>query len=395
MSKIVIVMLLLFSGVSVYSQSIILKDQDVVCGAERTELYLSLLRDTHVGLVANKSSMIGSVHLLDVLLAEGISIVSVFSPEHGFRGGGEAGQMIEDHNDPKTGVQVISIYGKKKKPSKDDLSGIDIIVFDIQDVGARFYTYISTLHYVMEAAAESNIKVIILDRPNPNGFYVDGPIREDRYKSFVGMHPVPVVHGMTIGEYGSMVNGEGWLSNGIQCDLSVIPCKNWDHLTRYELPVPPSPNLPNQISIYLYPSLCFFEGTKVSIGRGTKIPFQIIGHPDLDGDFFFRPVSTPGASLHPKCMDELCRGWDLREKGINQLFDKPGLEIEWIIKAYNEMGKPADFFRSFFDTLAGTARLREMIESGISAEVIRLSWVQGLSEFKTIRGKYLLYPDFQ
>ncbi|MBT4410557.1 MAG: DUF1343 domain-containing protein, partial [Bacteroidetes bacterium] len=265
---------------AVLSQSISLKRQKVICGADQTDKYFERLKSAKIGLVANKSSMIGDVHLLDKMLKEGVHVVSIFCPEHGFRGEGEAGERIDDHLDPVTGIPVISIYGSKKKPDPDDLSGIDILVFDMQDVGARFYTYISTLHYVMEAAGELRIPLIILDRPNPNGFYVDGPIRESEFTSFVGMHPIPVVHGMTIGEYGLMINGEGWLSKSVQCEVSVVPCLNYDHLTAYELPVRPSPNLPNQISVYLYPSLCFFEGTKVSIGRGTKLPFQILGHPD-------------------------------------------------------------------------------------------------------------------
>ncbi len=380
--------------VSVRGQSVTLKKQDVICGADQTERYFPLLKDAHVGLVANKSSMIGDIHLLDALLEQGITVKSVFCPEHGFRGEAEAGELIKDHKDSKTGISVISIYGSKRKPAADDLEGIDIIIYDIQDVGARFYTYISTLHYVMEAAAELNISVVILDRPNPNGFYVDGPIRREELKSFVGLDPIPVVHGMTIGEYGTMVNEEGWLKDEIKCDLKVITCKNWDHLTEYELPVRPSPNLPNQLSVYLYPTLCFFEGTKVSIGRGTKIPFQIIGHPDLEGDFFFRPVSTPGASLNPKCKDQLCTGKDMREEGLKQIFKEPSIKIEWIIWAYNTMGRPEDFFNSYFNTLAGTKELRKMIENGESAQTIRASWQQDLNKFRLIRQKYLLYPDF-
>ena len=379
---------------AVLTQPISLKMQNVICGADQTDIYFERLKSAKVGLVANKSSMIGDVHLLDKMLNEGVHVVSIFCPEHGFRGEGEAGERIDDHLDPVTGIPVISIYGSKKKPDPDDLSGIDILVFDMQDVGARFYTYISTLHYVMEAAGELEIPLIILDRPNPNGFYVDGPIREPEFTSFVGMHPIPVVHGMTIGEYGLMINGEGWLSKSVQCEVSVVPCLNYDHLTAYELPVRPSPNLPNQISVYLYPSLCFFEGTKVSIGRGTKLPFQILGHPDLDQDFTFRPVSTPGASLNPKCKDQLCFGWDVRRTGIKMLFDKPGIQLEWVIKAYNELGQPSDFFRAYFDTLSGTKRIREMIESGYDAETIRKSWDEELRQFMLVREKYLIYPDF-
>ncbi len=369
-----------------------LKDQNILCGADQAELYVKILAGKKVGLVGNKSSMVSDTHLLDILIENGLDVLRVFCPEHGFRGEAEAGALIDDHVDKRTGVQVISVYGSKKKPTRDDLKGIEVLVFDIQDVGARFYTYISTLHYIMEAAAENGIQVLILDRPNPNGFYIDGPIRDGKYESFVGMHPVPVVHGMTIGEYAKMINGEKWLANGVECEILVIPCKNYDHQTAYTLPIPPSPNLPNQTSVYLYPSLCFFEGTIVSIGRGTNFPFQVYGHPDYPGDFEFIPEPIPGASLNPKSKGQLCRGVDLRQSFQENNILKPYLQLQWIIDAYNKMGKPNVFFTDYFDTLAGTDNLRKQIQAGKSADEIRLSWRTGLEEYSKIRKKYLIYP---
>jgi len=368
-----------------------LKNSNVICGAERLDHYLPKLQDIEVGLVGNKSSRVGDMHLLDVLLSKGINVTIVFCPEHGFRGEGEAGELIDDHLDSKTGIPVVSVYGSKKKPAEKDLLGIDLLVFDIQDVGARFYTYISTLHYIMEAAAEQGIELLVLDRPNPNGFYVDGPIREESLKSFVGMHPIPVVHGMTIGEYAKMINGEKWLNNGVQCDLEVVGCINYDRMTEYILPVIPSPNLPNQTSVYLYPSLCFFEGTIVSIGRGTIVPFQIYGHPDYPGEFKFRPESIEGASMNPKWKNQTCSGQDLRRSGIIDLFQEPGLHLEYLIDAYNQLGKPENFFTKYFDTLAGTKRIRAMIIEGYSADEIRATWVDDVRKFQKLRENYLMY----
>ncbi len=395
MRRLILIVTVILLGTFCLAQPVKLLPWEGKCGADQFVLDVQSLAGKHIALVANKSSRVGNDHLLDCLLNKGMEVVKVFCPEHGFRGSGDAGQVIEDHKDPVTGIQVVSLYGAKKKPLPEDLLDVDVLVFDIQDVGARFYTYISTLHYVMEAAAENNKMLIVLDRPNPNGFYVDGPIREESFTSFVGMHPIPVVHGMTIGEYARMINGEGWLGRGVQVDLQVIPCTEYSHQHSYNLPVEPSPNLPNQISVYLYPSLCFFEGTIVSIGRGTKVPFQVVGHPELPGEFHFRPVSTPGASLHPKCEDLLCSGWDMRESGIKALFKQPGLHLEWVISAYYEMGKPDNFFRKYFDTLAGNTQIREMIEQGHTADEIASSWQRGLDSFKLIRKKYLLYPDFE
>lgn len=372
-----------------------LKKSVVKCGADRTELYMSLLLGKGVGLVANPSSRIGPVHLLDTLLHSGISVSKVFAPEHGFRGEEEAGALIQGGLDPVTGVPVISLYGKHKKPTEEDLKGLDLVVFDIQDVGVRFYTYISTLHLVMEACAEAGVPLLVLDRPNPNGFYIDGPVLDTAYKSFVGMHPVPVVHGMTIGEYAGMINGEYLLMNRMQCELSVIPCQGYDHQTEYVLPVKPSPNLPDQVSVYLYPTLCFFEGTVVSIGRGTPFPFQVYGNPKMEGDFRFTPKSLPGFSMHPQFENQECRGRDLRKEGIKEIAGLPRLQLEWIIDAWTRMGKSKDFFIGYFDTLAGSKELRTQIQQGKTVSEIRESWQPGLSKFQTIRSKYLLYPDFR
>jgi len=358
-------------------------------------MYLDKIQGEKIAIVGNPSSMVGSTHLVDTLVSLGLRPEKIFCPEHGFRGSGEAGELIQDYLDPVTHIPVISLYGSKKKPLSTDLDGLDYLVFDIQDVGARFYTYISTLHYVMEAAAEHNIRMLVLDRPNPNGFYIDGPIRKVGFESFVGMHPIPVVHGMTIGEYAQMINGEAWLTGGIQANLTVIPCLNYDHQTAYDLPIKPSPNLPNQTSVYLYPSLCFFEGTTVSVGRGTPFPFQVIGHPDLHYDFTFLPQPVSGASLNPKWKGVLCHGIDLRNSGNELILSNPGINLDWLIAIYNELGQPDNFFNSYFDTLAGGAELREMIQASFSADDIKMSWRDGLDSFRQIREKYLLYPDNQ
>jgi uncharacterized protein YbbC (DUF1343 family) len=368
-------------------------NQSVIrCGADRTEVYLPLLHGKNIVLVANPTSRVGKVHLLDTLIHSDISVKRVFAPEHGFRGEGEAGAKIQDNLDPVTGIPVVSLYGNHKKPTPEDLKGIDLVVFDIQDVGVRFYTYISTLHLVMEACASAKIPVMVLDRPNPNGFYTDGPIWDPAFKSFVGMHPVPVVHGMTIGEYAGMINGEHWLEGGLQCELSVIRSTGYDHQTEYILPVKPSPNLPNQTSVYLYPTLCFFEGSVVSIGRGTSFPFQVYGHPDMAGDFSFTPKSIPGVSLHPFHENKECHGKDLRLNGISEISQKPELKLEWIIDAYKKLNSTSSFFIGYFDTLAGTDQLRIQIGKGLSPEEIRLTWEPGLKKYRDMRSKYLLYP---
>ena len=360
------------------------KEGKLKLGAERTESYLALLKEKKVAVVGNQTSMIGATHLVDSLLNLGIDVVKVFSPEHGFRGKADAGAKIENEIDSKSGLPIISLYGENKKPYSKQLEGIDILLFDIQDVGARFYTYISTLHYVMEAAAESNIKVIVLDRPNPNGHYVDGPIREDGFESFVGMHPVPIVHGMTIGEYAKMINGEDWISK--RCNVTVIEMENYTHDMSYDLPIKPSPNLPNARSINLYPSLCLFEGTTVSIGRGTDYPFQHFGAPYLESNYSFTPKSGEG-SRSPKHENIKCFGTDLRSQENNLT----AINLNWLIKSYNNCSNKEKFFNNFFDKLVGTDKLRLQIISGKTTKDIKESWKEDLSKFKEVREKYLLY----
>lgn len=365
-------------------------DQEIVVGAEQFQLYSDLLKDKNVGVVANQTSFLESEnqHLVDFLISKNVSVKKVFAPEHGFRGTADAGEHVKDGVDSKTGVPLISLYGSNKKPSQEQLKGIDVVIFDIQDVGARFYTYISTLHYVMEACAEAGIAVVVFDRPNPNGHYIDGPILEAENQSFVGMHPIPIVHGMTIAEYAKMINGEGWLKNSIKCELSVVTMKNYNHKMEYSLPIKPSPNLPNAQSINLYPSLCFFEGTFINAGRGTDMQFQVFGAPSLPAskyNFTYTPQSNEGAK-NPKFKGELCYGKDLRKE--------PKLEkinLEWLIDAYNANGRKKDFFNSFFVKLAGTKKLQQQIEQGLTAEEIRATWKEGLNEFGKVREKYLLY----
>ena len=370
-----------------------LKTGTVLCGADRIDEYLPLLRDARVGVVANATSQVGGQHLVDRLIRSGIRVVRIFAPEHGFRGEAEAGETIQGHCDSKTGLPVISLYGKHYKPRPADLDSLDYLIFDIQDVGVRFYTYISTLHYVMEACAENDVPLLVLDRPNPNGFYVDGPVLDTACRSFVGMHPVPVVHGMTIGEYAQMINGEGWLTEGIRCGLKVIPCEGWDHQTEYILPVKPSPNLPDQISVYLYPSLCLFEGTIFSVGRGTPFPFQVYGYPGIRGDFEFTPVSLPGVSLHPPLEGQVCSGRDLRKMGVVQIGEQPRLVLDWIRDGYDLYGRKEDFFIPYFTKLAGGSTLQQQIRENSSDQDIRTSWQAGLDAFRKTRRGYLLYPD--
>jgi len=362
----------------------VLSYSQIKVAAERTNIYIPLLKQQKIAIVGNQSSRIGNTHLVDSLITLGIDVVKVFSPEHGFRGTSDAGAKIEDGIDVKTGIPIVSLYGENKKPYAEQLAGIDIILFDIQDVGVRFYTYISTLHYVMEAAAENNIKVILLDRPNPNGHYVDGPIREKGFESFVGMHPIPIVHGMTIGEYAQMINGENWIS--IKCDLTVIKMENYTHKMSYDLPIKPSPNLPNARSVNLYPSLCLFEGTTVSIGRGTDYPFQQFGAPYLKSNYSFTPKSGAG-SKYPKHENLECFGTDLRfqEDYLTTL------NLKWIIDCYEQSDEKEKFFTNFFDKLAGTDQLRKQIIAGKTAKEIKATWKKGLEEFKEIRKGYLVY----
>jgi uncharacterized protein YbbC (DUF1343 family) len=373
-------------------------NRNILTGAMRTELYLGDLRGKRVGIVANQTSLIGNTHLVDSLLSMGVAVKKVFAPEHGFRGDSGAGETIQDGRDTKTGLPLVSLYGKNKKPSAEMIRDLDVLVFDIQDVGARFYTYISTMHYVMEAAAENGKKVIVLDRPNPNGFYVDGPVLNPGFKSFVGMHPIPVVHGLTTGELALMINGEKWLNNGIVCDLSVIPCESYRHSDLYELPVHPSPNLPNMAAVYLYPSLCWFEGTDVSVGRGTNKPFQMIGYPGCTtGKTEFKPIDIQGVATDPPHEGKICRGHDLEEFGLTFIVTSKALYLDWIKAMYDEFPDKSRFFTApdFFDKLAGNDQLRKQLIAGSSVSDIRNSWQQDLADYKKMRRKYLLYPDFE
>ncbi|MDP3352392.1 MAG: DUF1343 domain-containing protein [Flavobacteriaceae bacterium] len=360
-------------------------------GANRTSAYIPLLMNKKVAIVANQTSVIFKtnktyIHLVDSLISLNISVKKVFAPEHGFRGDADAGELIKDGIDLKTGIPIISLYGENKKPTNEQLSGIEIVVFDIQDVGVRFYTYISTLHYVMEACAENNIPLIVLDRPNPNAHYIDGPILEMGHQSFIGMHPIPVVYGMTIGEYTNMINGEKWLKNEINCDLTIVPISNYSHETTYILPIKPSPNLPNDQSIMLYPSLCFFEGTNVSVGRGTDKQFQIYGSPFLaNNSFKFTPQPNYGSKFPPQ-QGVICYGEDLRfYPKLNEI------NLNWLKDAYSLSLNNSVFYNDFFKKLAGNDELQQQIEQGVSIEEIKKSWEKGLKSFKKTRRKYLLY----
>jgi uncharacterized protein YbbC (DUF1343 family) len=366
-----------------------LKDGKFKTGAENIERYLPLLKDKRLGIVTNQTgNLTKEKHLVDFLLEQNINLQKIYAPEHGFRGTADAGELIVDGKDTKTNLPIISLYGNNKKPKPEQLEEIDLLVFDLQDVGARFYTYISSLHYVMEACAENNIPLLILDRPNPNGTIIDGPILEKEYKSFVGMHEIPVLHGMTIGEYALMINGEKWLKDGLQCNVTVIPCSNYAHDMRYSLPMKPSPNLPNDQSINLYASLCFFEGTNVSLGRGTEKQFQIYGSPFLQEskfDFNFTPQPNFGAK-DPVHNGKLCFGEDLSEiKKVHRL------ELKWLLKAYENTADKSVFFNDFFTKLAGTKKLQEQIEAGMTEKEIRKTWQEGLEQFKEVRKKYLIY----
>lgn len=384
--KIIITLFLTLFFSVMYSQN------EVITGAERMEEYLEGLKNKKVALLTNQTGVVRNsegklVHLLDTLLSHKIDIVKVFSPEHGFRGNVEAGGVVKNSIDSKTGLPIISLYGKNKKPTKEQMQDFQILLFDLQDVGCRFYTYISTLHYVMEACAENNCRLILLDRPNPND-YIDGPVLEPKFKSFVGMHTVPVLHAMTIGEYAQMINGEGWLKDSIKCDLQVIKLLNWHHNMEkaYQLLVSPSPNLQTPKAIALYPSLCFFEGTKISVGRGTQTPFEIIGSPEYpDTTFSFTPIAIKGVSDNPPYKNTKCYGMkDLQEKNKE-------LDLFFLKKMYKSIEKKENFFTLFFDKLAGTDKLRKQIENGMSEEEIKKTWQKDIEKFKKIRLKYLLY----
>lgn len=360
----------------------------VEVGAQRLDLLIPSIKDKRVALVVNNTSLINTTHLVDTLKSLGIKITLVFGPEHGFRGNAADGEHVNDSIDEKTGIPIFSLHGKTKKPTPEQLTNVDVVIFDVQDVGARFYTYISTMHYVMEACAENGKEMIILDRPNPNGSYVDGPVREPEFKYFLAMHPIPIVHGLTVGELAQMINGEGWLEGGKKCTLTIIPVKNWSHADEYSLPVRPSPNLPNDQAIKLYPSLCLFEQTEISVGRGTNMQFQILGSPVLiDMKFQFTPVSMKGISNTPPHQDKVCYGEDLRVVKVERKFD-----LSYLLKYYKLFPDKEKFFLKFFDNLAGTKELRQQIVNGFSEEQIRGSWEPELSQFKEIRKKYLLYP---
>ena len=362
-------------------------------GAERMDQYLSQLQGKRVALVVNQTSVIGKTHLVDTLLQLGVDIKKVFAPEHGFRGNHSAGAIIKDGKDLKTSLDVVSLYGKNKKPSAEMLADVDVVLFDIQDVGVRFYTYISTMHYVMEACAELGKKVVVLDRPNPNGYYIDGPILEPEYKSFIGMHAIPIVHGLTVGELAQMINGEKWLKNEVICDLTVVSCLNYTHDSLYQLPVRPSPNLPNMNSVYLYTYLGLFEGTNVSIGRGTDFPFQVIGRPGSVGAFSFTPRSIPGVSDNPKHLGKECVGETIPDFLSDDILSQNTLNLTWLILMYeNNRAEDGEYFKDFFYKLAGNKELRIKIESGMSDADIRKTWQPGLDKYKVKRKKYLLYP---
>lgn len=365
--------------------------EEVVLGANRLEVFIDRLVDKNVGIVGNQSSTIGKVHLVDSLLSRGINVKRVFSPEHGFRGTADAGEHVKTQIDDKTGIPLFSLYGNQKKPSSESLKDIDIMIFDIQDVGARFYTYISTLHYVMEACAENNIPLIVLDRPNPNGHYVDGPILDTNFRSFVGMHPVPIVHGMTIGEYALMINGEDWLKQKVKCELQIVQMMNYTHQTKYVLPIDPSPNLRTDLSIHLYPSLCLLEATTVTVGRGTDHPFELYGHPDFpETGYSFTPKPGYG-SKDPKHKNVKCNGYLLNDSAYLEL-DR--LDLSFLINANKLLaGKLFVDKEKFFNLLAGNDVLIQQITSGMSEEDIRQSWEPGLTQFREKRKKYLLYPE--
>lgn len=379
---------LAFIVMALYPKSV--DSQVVLTGAERPELYISSLVGKKIGLIGNQTSILpqhDNMHLVDFLLDKGIQINKVFVPEHGFRGTADAGERVDNTIDQKTGIPIISLYGANKKPTSDQIKDLDVLIFDLQDVGTRFFTYISTMHYVMEACAEQEKKLIIFDRPNPNGGYIDGPVLKDGFDSFVGMHKIPIVHGLTVGELAKMINGEKWLKGGFTVNLEVIPVANWIHSQAYNLPIKPSPNLPNDLSIKLYPSTCLFEGTVISLGRGTYFPFQVFGYPDPKfGDFKFTPISINGMSKTPPHQDEICYGRDLRGEPLNHSFT-----LRYLLEAYHKSGMKEKFFNNYFNTLVGTDDLKKQILEGKTEDEIRKSWEKALEEYKLKRINYLIY----
>ncbi|MBO9151175.1 exo-beta-N-acetylmuramidase NamZ domain-containing protein [Chitinophaga sp. GCM10012297] len=387
--RIFVCILLLTSCLTAFSQ----KTPPVVTGAQRTEAYMSFLEGRRVGMLVNQTSVIApGMHLVDSLLKRRVNIVKIFSPEHGFRGQADAGEKVNNSTDEKTGIPIISLYGKHRKADSTDLADVDVLVFDVQDVGTRFYTYISTLQELMESAAENHKPLIVLDRPNPNGFAVSGPVLDTAFRSFVGMQPIPIMHGMTVGEYAKMLNGEGWLSNKAQCDLTVITCQHYDRRLPfgYEITIPPSPNLRTMNAIHLYPGLCLLEGTAVSMGRGTDKPFEVYGHPSFPKNLYsFTPRSTPGAKS-PVLKGSVCYGYDL---SVPRKAMVAGVDLQYLLNAYKLFPDKDKFFNAFFNKLAGNAELQAQIKAGKSASAIYKSWQPGLKAFRKIRKKYLLYPD--
>ena len=359
----------------------------IITGAAQLDILLPKLKSQRVALLVNHTSKLGKTHLVDTLLKTGITIQKIFSPEHGFRGTADAGEQVKDGVDPSTNLPVVSLYGSNKKPTAEQLADVDIVIFDLQDVGARFYTYIGSMHYLMEACAQQKKKLIILDRPNPNGSYVDGPLLDMSLKSFVGMHPVPIVHGMTVGEYAQMINGQGWLEGKVICDIDIIKMKNYTHATQYSLPVKPSPNIANDQTVALYPSTCLFEGTTLSVGRGTEHPFEWIGHPDLKNQpFQFTPISIQGMAKNPPHESKVCYGINLEKEKV-----KKEVSLKHLISLYNQFPDKEKFFIPFFDKLVGNKMVREQIKQGMSEAQIKATWKKDLEQYKKMRAKYLLY----
>ncbi|MGZ3861572.1 MAG: exo-beta-N-acetylmuramidase NamZ family protein [Bacteroidia bacterium] len=377
-----------------YPDSRTLFEKDLKTGASQPNKYLPLIKDKRVAVIANTSSMIFSTHLVDTLISLKVNVKKIFCPEHGFRGVADAGEKVKTEVDPKTNLPIISLYGKHLKPTKEELADVDVLIYDLQDVGVRFYTYISTMTHCMEAAAENGKLFMVLDRPNPNGYFVDGPVLEPAFKSFLGLHPVPLVYGMTCGEYAQMINNEGWLEGKVKCQLKVITIQGYNHADLYQLPVKPSPNLPNMRAVYLYPSLGLFEGTIVSVGRGTDNPFQVIGHPDMKGEYAFVPRPMEGAKT-PKYMGKSCFGHFLGDFAESYVRDSKQLYLLWLTGSYKQLSKKGNFFDENFNFHAGNATLQQQIKAGLSEEKISQSWQEGIAKFKKTRKKYLLYQDFE
>ncbi len=394
-TQLTLVALLLVLSLNSFSQT------EIKTGAEQLELYLPLLKGKRVAMLANQTSIVGESHLVDTLKSLGVNIVKVFGPEHGFRGQASAGAHVGDETDPKTGIPVISLYGRKNKPTKEDLANVDILIYDLQDVGCRFYTNINALSRLMEACHENGKELLILDRPNPNGYLIDGPILDMKHRSGIGMFPIPIAHGLTVGEFAQMANGEGWLTDKVKCQLRVIKVANYNHNMPYTLPVKPSPNLNTQQAILLYPSTCLFEGTYLNHGRGTYYPFTVLGSPELKGiyEFSYTPIGIKGMAETPLHMNQVCYGLDLRNYDVNILRQKKQINIQWMIELYNAYPYKEKFFDSSLsremgtiERLAGVDAFRQQIISGVSEKEIRASWEPGLTEYKSMRKKYLLYP---